>query len=162
MIEVELVALRTDLPTRAPFIVLRETTGEQRVLPIGIGLFEAEAIDLAMRGVIPPRPFTHDLLKLVVEELGARLDRVVVSELRDRTFFAELHLDVGGAPHVISARPSDSIALAVRSGSRLFVAEAVLDEAGQVPETDSDDEPEELIDEFRAFIEDISPDDFAS
>jgi uncharacterized protein len=135
------------------------------LLPILIGAAEAEAIDIQLRGFVPPRPLTHDLLRTVVEELGATLVKVVLNDLRDRTFFAELHLQVGGAPHVISARPSDSIALAVRTGCPVFVAEAVLDAAGQVPEpaeTTEPTEPEELLEEFQAFIDTVSPDDFAS
>ena len=162
MIAVELLSVRLDLPARAPVLILRELEGLQRLLPILIGPAEAEAIDLQLRGIVPPRPLTHDLLRTVVEELGATLTKVVVNDLRDRTFFAELHLLVGGAPHVISARPSDSIALAVRTGCPIFVSESVLDAAGQVPEKPDSDEPAELLEEFQAFIDSVSPDDFAS
>lgn len=134
---------------------------QRRVLPIFIGAFEAESISLALRKIVPPRPLTHDLLCAVVEELGGRLERVVITELRDRTFFAELHLRTGTGPLVISARPSDSLALAARVGCSVFVADAVLDEAGQAP-VEEPDTPSELLDEFRAFIEDVNPDDFAS
>ena len=162
MIAVELLSVRLDLPARAPVLILRELEGLQRLLPILIGPAEAEAIDLQLRGIVPPRPLTHDLLRTVVEELGATLTKVVVNDLRDRTFFAELHLLVGGATHVISARPSDSIALAVRTGCPIFVSESVLDAAGQVPEKPDSDEPAELLEEFQAFIDSVSPDDFAS
>jgi uncharacterized protein len=164
VVPVELLGVRLELPANTPIVLLREVEGQRRVLPIYIGGPEAAAIAYALEGVVPPRPLTHDLLKTVIEELGARLERVVVSDMREHTYYAELHLLVGGAPHTVSSRPSDSIALAVRTGSPIFVEEAVLDEAGQVPEEDVDEEaPEqdEILEEFRDFIENVNPDDFA-
>jgi uncharacterized protein len=163
VVPVELLGVRLELPANTPIVLLREVEGQRRVLPIYIGGPEAAAIAYALEGVVPPRPLTHDLLKTVIEELGARLERVVVSDMREHTYYAELHLLVGGAPHTVSSRPSDSIALAVRTGSPIFVEEAVLDEAGQVPEEDVDEEaPEqdEILEEFRDFIENVNPDDF--
>lgn len=142
-------------------MLLREREAPGRVLPILIGAAEADAIDLVLRGITPPRPLTHDLLRIVIEELGASVTSVVVSELRDHTFFAELHLQIAGGPHIVSARPSDCVALAVRIGCPLFVSEAVMAAAGQVPAEDEETSPE-LIEEFQAFIENVSPDDFAS
>ena len=92
--------------------------------------------------------------------LGGQLDRVVVTEVRNHTYFAELHLRSGGAESVVSSRPSDAIALAVRSGAPIFVSEPLLDAEGQVPADDSDDE-ETILDEFRDFLDDLDPDDFA-
>jgi uncharacterized protein len=149
VIAVELVSVRLDLPARAPVMILREREGAGRILPILIGAAEADAIDLQLRGIVPPRPLTHDLLRHVIEELGASVTSVVVSDLRDYTFYAELHLQVAGGPHVVSARPSDSIALAVRIGCPLFVADA------ETPEPSP-----ELLEEFQAFIENVTPDDF--
>lgn len=163
MIPVELLGVRLELPANTPIVLLRETQGRRRVLPIYIGGAEATAIAYAIEGVVPPRPLTHDLLRDVLGELGARLEQVVVNDLRDHTFFAELHLVVGGAPHVVSSRPSDAIALALRTSSPLFVAERVMDEAGQeqTDEAEETAEPEEILDEFRDFIEHVRPEDFA-
>ncbi len=166
MVPVELLGVRLELPANTPIVLLRETEGRRRILPIYIGGPEAAAIAYALEGVVPPRPLTHDLLKIVIEELGGRLDRVVVNDMRDHTYYAELHLLVGGAPHTVSARPSDSIALALRTGSPLFVDDRVLDEYGQeASEADEDDEElpeqEEILEEFRDFIENVNPDDFA-
>jgi bifunctional DNase/RNase len=118
---------------------------------------------------VPPRPLTHDLFRDVLEALGARLERVVVTELRiddegNGTFFAELHLSVGEARHVVSARPSDAIALAARTGSPIFASDALVDAEGKVPEEESaDSEPDEqLVEKFHDFIEGIRPEDFAS
>jgi uncharacterized protein len=160
VISVELVSVRLDLPARAPVMILREREGAGRILPILIGNAEADAIDLQLRGIVPPRPLTHDLLRHIIEELGASVTSVVVSDLRDHTFYAELHLQVAGGPHVVSARPSDSIALAVRIGCPLFVADAVMDEAGQLP-LDTPEPSPELLEEFQAFIENVTPDDFS-
>src|SRR5579862_7203615 len=116
MVEMQLADVRVQLPTQAPVVMLQEAGGARRILFIFIGNAEADAIVKAMRGSVPPRPLTHDLFRDVLEALGARLDRVVVTELRvdgdgNGTFFAELHLSVGDARHVVSARPSDAIAL---------------------------------------------------
>ena len=118
MVPVELMGVKLELPAQTPIVYLREAEGRHRVLPIFIGIPEANAIAYALDGIQPPRPLTHDLLKNVLEELGARLDHVVVNDMREHTFYAELHLTVAGAPHVVSARPSDSIALALRTTVR--------------------------------------------
>lgn len=141
-------------------VLLREQEGRHRLLPIYIGSPEASAIHYALEGVEPPRPFTHDLFLTTVAELGGSLDKVVVTEMRDRTFFAELHVNSGDDTKIISSRPSDAIALAVRCGAPLFASDELLDEHGQ----DSPDEPEEdaaeIIDEFKDFLETLDPDDF--
>ncbi len=130
------------------------------VLPIYIGGPEATSIHQAIEGIEPPRPLTHDLFVDVLEELGTRLERVVITEVRDHTFYAELHLVSSGRTTVVSSRPSDAVALAVRIGCPIFASEAVLDAAGQAPEPDPED-ADEIIDEFRDFIENINPEDFA-
>ena len=117
--------LSVDPITNMPIIVLRETEGE-RVLPIWVGVFEANAIALQIESVQTPRPMTHDLLKSVIDELGGRLERVVVSELKDNTFYATLRLRSQSGTLSVDARPSDAIALALRSGARIFVEEAVI------------------------------------
>jgi bifunctional DNase/RNase len=114
--------------TYMPIIVLREVSGE-RVLPIWVGKAEGDAIALQIEGIQTPRPMTHDLLKTVIEELGGRVERVVVCDLRDNTFYATLHVLSPSGPRTVDARPSDAIALAQRSGARIFVEEAVIQKA---------------------------------
>jgi len=159
----ELLGVRVELPANTPILLLRETGGAKRVLPIYIGGPEAAAIAYALEGVESPRPLTHDLLKTVLGELGATLVKVTVTDLVEHTFYAELDLQVGDRHHVVSSRPSDAIALAVRTGTPIFAADKVLDEAGQSsspPEREG--EADEILEEFRDFIEHVNPDDFAS
>jgi bifunctional DNase/RNase len=164
----ELVGVRVELPANTPIVLLKETTGARRVLPIYIGEPEATAIAYAVRRISLPRPLTHDLLRDVLVELGAEVRRIVVTELREHTFFAELELVLNGAVHRVSSRPSDAIALAVRAGTPIFAEEEVLDVAGQTPADDEEDDGSGdadaagLVDEFREFIENVKPDDFAS
>ena len=158
----ELIGVRVELPSNAPIVLLREVSGEARLLPIFIGAPEATAIALALDGVATPRPMTHDLLRDVLEELATDVERIVVTELRDKTFFAELHLVRDDEQIVISSRPSDAIALAVRTGTPIFAAEAVIDEAGYRESSDDvdEDESEEVVEQFKEFIDSISPEDF--
>jgi uncharacterized protein len=159
----ELVGVRVELPTNAPIVLLRETDGSHRTLPIFIGGPEATAIAFALEGVETPRPMTHDLMKNVLDELGWNLERVVVTELRESTFFAELHLTSNGQTHVISARPSDAIALAARTGTVIFADESVLDEAAYPPDDEvSEDVQDEVVEQFKEFIDRVNPEDFAS
>jgi uncharacterized protein len=162
----ELLGVRVELPANTPVVMLREhETDRPRVLPILIGGPEASAIHSAMEGVVPPRPLTHDLLVNVAQALGATLEHIVITEVREHTFFAALHLRTGtGEALVVSSRPSDAIALAVRTGAAIYAEEALLDEAAvQAPEvTDDEGDEEAILDEFRDFLDDVSPDDFAS
>ncbi len=145
-----------ELPSNTPIILLREQGGE-RFLPIWIGPVEAMAISAAIDGVAPPRPQTHDLLTSVIDGLGAAVSRVVVTELRDNVFFADLVLEVDGREVVVSARPSDAVALAVRTGSPVFARTDVLDEAGiEIRE----EEEEAEIERFREALEDMTVEDF--
>ena len=164
MIELELVGVRVELPANQPIVLLKERTGS-RYLPIWIGAVEATAIAFALQGVETPRPLTHDLFVAVLDGLDVTLEAVHVTELRDGTFYAELHLESGGTKTVVSARPSDAIALASRLDDvPIFGAESVLEEAGL--EIDSFDEEgrevdaEEEVRQFREFLEGISPEDF--
>ena len=161
MVEMELVGVRVELPTNTPIVLLRELEGDRRMLPIFIGPPEATAIAFALEQVATPRPMTHDLLKNLLDELGVSLERVVVTELQDSTFFAELHLDRDGAKQQLSSRPSDAIALAARTGSPIFAEDAVLDEVGYTVREEALPE-EEVVEEFRRFIDDVDPEDFAS
>lgn len=140
------------MPSNQPIVLLRESDGE-RYLPIWIGAVEATAIAFAQQGVVPPRPLTHDLLKDVLESTGNALAEVRITEVNDGVFFATLVL---GSGVEVSARPSDSIALALRTGSRIVCAEELLDEVGiAVP-----DEREEEVEAFREFLDHVSPEDF--
>jgi uncharacterized protein len=165
VIEMELVGVRVELPANQPIVLLRERSGS-RYLPIWIGAVEATAIAFALQGVETPRPLTHDLFVQVLEELGVELSAVHVTELRDGTFYAELHLAHDGRTSIVSARPSDAIALASRLDDvPIFGAEAVLDEAGlEIEDEDVDAEegvdPEEEVRRFREFLDDITPEDF--
>ena len=155
----QLVGVRVEVPANTPVVVLREQTGSQRLLPIVIGNPEASSIHAALEGIESPRPLTHDLLVLVLGQLTATLSSVVITEIRDHVFFAELHLEVGDRTHIMSCRPSDAIALAARTGSPIFATEAIMLEAGQAVEVD-DDPDEAIIDEFLDFLDDLDPDDF--
>ncbi|HMR95673.1 MAG TPA: bifunctional nuclease family protein [Microthrixaceae bacterium] len=163
MIELELVAVRVELPSNTPVLVLRELAGRRRQLAIFIGNPEATAIAFALEGVDTPRPLTHDLFCDVLDGLGTSLERVVITELRETTYYADLHLSSEDGPVTVSSRPSDAVALAVRTGCPIFSEETVLDEAGFVEEVDDEDvDDDEVVEEFRHFIDNVSPDDFAS
>lgn len=152
MREVEVVGVRVEMPSQQPLILLRESSGE-RYLPIWIGAVEATAIAFAQQGVVPPRPMTHDLLKDVLDATGHALSEVRITEMKDGIFYAMLVL---GDAIEISARPSDSIALALRTGSRIVCSEEVLDEAGLAVPGDQEEE----VERFREFLDQITPDDF--
>lgn len=163
MLEMELIGVRVEMPTNAPMVLLRERGGEGRTVPIYIGAPEATAIALALDGVDTPRPMTHDLLRDVLDELGVDVERVVVSDLQDKTFFAEIHLVRDGETHVVSSRPSDAIALAARTATPIFAAESVVDDVGYSELTETSDEPEqaeEVVEEFKEFLDTITPEDF--
>ncbi len=150
--EVTVVGVRVELPSNQPIVLLKEAAGD-RYLPIWIGAVEATAIAFAQQGVVPARPLTHDLFKDVLEALESPLQAVHITELRDGVFFAELHFASGVT---VSARPSDAIALAIRSGTTILAADAVLDEAGlAIP-----DEQETEVEKFREFLDSITPEDF--
>lgn len=152
----ELLGVRIEYPTNQPIVLLREVGGS-RHLAIWIGAMEATAIAYALEGVTPQRPFTHDLLRLTTEALGANVDRVTVTELRDSVYYADLVLAQEGEEVHVSSRPSDAIALAARTGAPLFATEDVLRDAGI--EIQDEDEEEE-VERFREFLEDLSPEDF--
>jgi uncharacterized protein len=130
-VEMAIKGLMVDPITNMPIVVLREVEG-QRVLPIWIGVFEANAIALQVENVQTPRPMTHDLLRSVIDELGGRVDRIVVCELKENTFYALLHVRSASGEPTIDARPSDAIALALRTGSPIFVEDAVIQHARTV------------------------------
>ncbi len=160
MVEMELVAVRIELPGNTPVVLLREMSDDHRLLPIFIGQPEATAIAFAIDGVVTPRPMTHDLMKDLLDEVGASVEKVVVTDLSDGTFYAEIEVKLADATHRVSSRPSDALALALRAGCAIFAEESVLDEAGLVEE--SAEESEEVVEKFREFIDSVNPDDFAS
>lgn len=159
MIRLSLVGVRVEVPTNQPIVLLREDEG-QRYLPIFIGPPEATAIVYALQGMETPRPMTHDLFKTVLDDMSMQLQQVVITELHDGTFYAEIELAGNGNAYRISSRPSDAIALAVRYEETvpIFADEAVLDEAGVLFEND---EEEEQIEQFREFLDQVRPEDFA-
>ena len=152
MREVEVVGVRVEMPSNQPIVLLREAMGE-RYLPIWIGAVEATAIAFAQQGVVPPRPLTHDLLRDVLEATGNEVTEIRITEMRDNVFYASLVLASGVE---VSARPSDSIALALRTGSRIVCSEELLDDAGIVVP----DEQEDEVERFREFLDHVSPEDF--
>ncbi len=159
MVEVEVVGIRVELPANQPVLVLRDRDGE-RYLPLWIGNSEATAISLALDGVTPPRPLTHDLLVEVIEHLDDQVMSVSITELIDGVYFAQIDF----ANHdAVSARPSDAIAVAIRCSVPIYVSEEVFEEAGMDIITDEDEleNSEEEMEKFRAFLDEINPEDFS-
>jgi uncharacterized protein len=156
MIEMELAGVRVELPTNQPVVLLREREGE-RYLPIWIGASEAAAIALSLQGVVTPRPMTHDLMKNILDDLSVQVQRIVVTELREGTFYATIDLRRNGDSYAVSSRPSDAIALAVRIAAPIFANEEVLDEASILIPGEEDEE----VEKFKAFLEEVEPEDFA-
>lgn len=154
MKRVDVLGVRVEMPSNQPIVLLRETDGD-RYLPIWIGAAEATAIAYVQQGVVPPRPLTHDLLKDVISAVGRELAEVRITRLEDGVFYADLHLGDGA---VVSARPSDAIALALRTSSPILVDDAVLDEAGVI----IPDEEEDEVERFREFLDQVTPEDFGA
>ena len=159
VVPLELVGVRVEVPANTPMVLLREQDERHRLLPIYIGSPEASAIHYALEGIVPPRPLTHDLMLVAIAELGAEITKIVVTEIRDRTYYSEIHMTTSGADAILSARPSDAIALAVRAGAPIFASDELIDEVGQDPPVEVEDEAAEIIDEFKDFIENVSPED---
>ena len=160
MVEMDLVGVQVELPTNQPIVLLKESEGD-RFLPIWIGNAEASAIALAMRGVPAPRPMTHDLMRDLLQALRVGVQRIEVTELRDQTYYAVIHLQSDGSSYQVSSRPSDAIALAVRMKVPIFAAEEVLDDAGVRLEDQEAPEDDEELEKFREFLDQVSPEDFA-
>lgn len=142
------------MPSNQPIVLLKEMGGD-RYLPIWVGAVEATAIAFAQQGVQPPRPLTHDLIKELLGLLERKVESIHLTELRDGVFYSMINLDGGVS---VSARPSDSIAIALRTGSPILASESLLAEAGiEIP-----DQSEEEVEKFREFLDQINPEDFAS
>jgi len=154
-VEMQIKGLMVDPVTNMPIVILKDAS-ESRVLPIWVGIFEANAIALEVEEIATPRPMTHDLLRDLLQALGAKVEKVVVTDLRDNTYYALLHLQVGDSPIVVDARPSDALALALRTQAPIFVEEAVLNSADtEGGESSSDAE------RLRKWFEDLDPDEFS-
>jgi len=154
LIEMFIKGLMIDPVTSMPIVILRDANN-QRTLPIWVGPVEANAIALQIENISPARPMTHDLLRRALEDLGATIERVVISGLRGGTFFAYLQLNQGGQPVFLDSRPSDAIALSLRAKAPVFVHSSVLDEALSV-DVSSDQADRERL---QRWLESLDPDD---
>ncbi|MEN9324597.1 MAG: hypothetical protein RL414_351 [Actinomycetota bacterium] len=151
---VEVIGVRVEMPSNQPIVLVKELDGS-RYLPIWVGAVEATAIAFVQQGVTPPRPLTHDLLATIIEEVGKPLETVRLTDLRDGIFYAELKF---AGEKVISARPSDALALALRTGAPILASESLFEAAGiEIP-----DQAEDEVEKFKEFLDHINPEDFAS
>lgn len=156
----EVVGVRVEMPSNQPIVLLKEIDGS-RFLPIWVGASEASAIAFAQQGVEPARPLTHDLMREILEQLDATLTAVHLTELKDGVFYANLIIrDGGSTTQSVSARPSDAIALALRTQSNILATAELLDEAGIEIPVEGGQENQE-VERFRQFLEEINPEDFA-
>ena len=149
-----------DMVGKQPIVLLKTVDGN-RFLPIWIGHPEAAAILMKLQGASTPRPMTHDLLSEVLEQLDAKCERVSVTELRENTFYASITLSINGREVEIDSRPSDALALAVRSGAPIFAAEDVIAESAIEFEHEVED-TEEVVEKFKDFLDNVTPEDFAA
>jgi uncharacterized protein len=157
MVELSLVGVRVELPSNQPIVLLKESDGD-RYLPIWIGAVEATAIAFALQGIQTPRPMTHDLMRDLLNDAGVAVERIVINELVDQTFFALIRMASNGQAKEVSSRPSDAIALAVRINAPIYAAEEVLEQAG----IELKDDEETEVEKFREFLDQVSPEDFAA
>jgi len=153
-IEMKIRGLMMDPMTNLPVVILKEACGNG-ILPIWVGVHEANAIALQVENVAPPRPMTHDLLRNAIEHLGARVRQIVVCDLKESTFFALIHLDTPNGPVAIDARPSDAIALALRTKARILVEDTVLDHAKTIDFSAERPDTERL----QKWLESLDPDE---
>jgi bifunctional DNase/RNase len=154
LIEMTIKGLTVDPVTNMPIVILRDEQ-DKRILPIWVGVFEANAIALQVENVHTPRPMTHDLLRNVIHDLQARVDRVVVTDVKDNTFYALIHLDTPAGKVAVDARPSDAIALALRTRAPIWVEEQVIDRAKSIDTTAAKVDSERL----HQWLESLDPDD---
>jgi bifunctional DNase/RNase len=154
-VEMKIKGLMIDPVSNMPIIILKDSSGDV-VLPIWVGVFEANAIATQLEKIVSPRPMTHDLLRNVIEGLQGRVDRVVITDLKDNTFFALIHVTRNGHPLAIDARPSDAMALALRSQAPILVEETVLEKSSvSDDESGGSDETERL----RKWLEQVDPEE---
>jgi len=157
--EMVIYGVSYDMVGKQPIVLLKTADGK-RFLPIWIGPSEAQAIMTKLQGGEPPRPMTHDLLQSVVEELGGSVVRIAVTELRENTFYALITLRANGGELEIDSRPSDAIALAVRSNAPIFAADDVIAESAIEFDSEPEAAEQTVVEEFRQFLEDVKPEDF--
>jgi bifunctional DNase/RNase len=157
--QMQIYGVSFDMVGKQP-IVLLKTVDSNKFLPIWIGHPEAAAILMKLQGASTPRPMTHDLLSDVLEQLDAKCERVSVTELRDNTFYASITVSINGTEMEIDSRPSDALALAVRVSAPIFADEGVIEESAIEFEHDVED-TEEVVDKFKEFLDEVTPDDFA-
>jgi bifunctional DNase/RNase len=150
----EIKGLLMDPVSNMPVVILRDAA-DGVFLPIWVGIFEANAIALEMEKISTPRPMTHDLLKNLLEELDATVDRIVINELKDNTFFARIHLIRGDRRWSVDSRPSDAIALALRARAEIFVEEEVLEKSKSIRVEGAEGDPERL----KKWLEEVNPED---
>ncbi|MEV8272147.1 bifunctional nuclease family protein [Microbacterium sp. NPDC077184] len=168
MVQVRVAGVALDAAQQHVILLkpLEDLPGEGRILPIWIGAQEATSILVAVEGAPVPRPLAHDLMRDILDTLGATVDRVEVTRIDEGTYYADVVLDTPVGSRVVDARPSDAVALASRTGASIFVADEVLAEAGVIDTVTAEDEDgvpvdaEESVDEFKRFLEDVDPDDF--
>lgn len=159
MARMDVIGVRLEMPSNQPIVLLREV-GADRYLPIWIGAPEATAIAFAQQGLEPPRPLSHDLMKSLLGAAGLSLDSVRITGLRDGVFYADLLLSSGVE---VSARPSDAIALALRTGSPIYGDDQLLEEVGvTIPDEGDESEAEVEVERFREFLDSVTPEDFES
>jgi bifunctional DNase/RNase len=157
MIELSLIGVRVELPSNQPIVLLKEVDGE-RYLPIWIGAVEATAIAFALQGIQTPRPMTHDLMRDILSQTNTDVERIVINELVEQTFYAAIRMTANSPVSEVSSRPSDAIALAVRINAPIFASEEVLEQAG----IELRDDEETEVEKFREFLDQVTPEDFAS
>jgi uncharacterized protein len=159
MQEMDIYGVSFDLVGKQPIVLLKTKDGN-RYLPIWIGQPEAAAILMKLQGASTPRPMTHDLLTEILSQLDAQVVRITVTELRENTFFAQVTVQMDGTEFEVDSRPSDAIALAIRAEAPIFAADDVIEESAIEFEGDDVNE-EEMVAEFKRFLDDVSPEQFA-
>ena len=160
MQEMVIYGVSFDMVGKQPIVLLKTIDGN-KFLPIWIGHPEAAAILMKLQGATTPRPMTHDLISEMINELDAQCTRVSVTELKDNTFYASISLRVNGQEIEIDSRPSDALAVAVRTSAPIFAAEDVIQESAIEFEHEAED-TEEVVDQFKRFLDEVTPEDFAS
>lgn len=152
LLALDVIGVRVEMPSNQPIVLLKEIGGS-RYLPIWVGAVEATSIAFAQQGVTPPRPLTHDLMKDLLESLNAKIDSIQITEIKEGVFYSSISFEGGRS---VSARPSDAIALALRTGAPIFGTSDLLAEAGiEIP-----DQAEDEVERFKEFLEGINPEDF--
>lgn len=161
MIEMKVRGLTLDPLTNMPIVILKDVSGE-KALPIWVGIFEANAIALKMEDVPTPRPMTHDLIKNLLDGVQASIEKVIVNDLKNNTFYANIYLTLKGNSFTIDARPSDAIALALRAEAPIYVEQKVIEEARSLELTDAQVEESEDPEKLKEWLDNIKPEDFGS